>query len=316
MNEKSTGKPQEMKNGISPSLLDDFSQLAAETQRLGNMAQRKWKTRAVVFVILLAVIGGYLKLFVYDYVLGEYCKPEILVQSGLNIIDSSLVSAEMPTLASGKLPDWGAEQAIKMAPDLVNNRLKAEVERLLKELPKQREELVKDARTKIPEATKKLVEELDQEMLPQARKLVIEEISKQLDVVLDDLDTVLKDVVRQVVVAQKDNVQAIKDKQVLEEALAISFEDYLGGYMDDIFVSIEPHIAGAAANMEKLVRNPDKTDQEKLELRIIQLMLNVYENVGKGASEDLMQYEIPVGGNELLDEVGKEIDKVKTGGPA
>ncbi len=305
---------EEKTDQIPEDLARDLARTREEVLRIGDRAEIGWKVSAVLFGIVLAIIAGYLKFLVYDQVVVEFTQPDILTAQTINMVNDALVNAGAPELESGELPEWGAEKAIAKAPDIVENHVRPIVEEQLARLPELRQDLTARAEEELPKAIDDAVNGLANQTLPQARQALLDEVSKRLDQVLDETDRILSEIVGQVIVEQKDNIKVLRDQEVLQEAMAITFEDQIGEYVDEVFASVEPHIASSADTMEHLVREPDKTDKEKLELRILQLVYELYTQVAEGSELDLMKYDIQTGGDQLVDELLKGQDAGEAGG--
>ncbi len=305
---------EEKADRIPEDLARDLARTREEILRIGDRAEIGWKVSAVLFAIVLAIIAGYLKFLVYDQVVVEFTQPDILTAQTINMVNDALVNAGAPELESGELPEWGAEKAIAKAPEIVENHVRPIVEEQLARLPELRQDLTARAEEELPKAIDDAVNGLSNQTLPQARQALLDEVSQRLDEVLDETDKVLSEIVGQVIVEQKDNIKVLRDQEVLQEAMAITFEDQIGEYVDEVFASVEPHIKSAADTMEHLVRDPDKTDKEKLELRILQIVYELYSQVAEGSELDLMEYDIQTGGEQVVNELIKGQETGKAGG--
>ena len=126
--------------GVPQDVADGIAQIAVEVHGFGEAARRGWKVTAISFGVVLAIIALYLKFFVYDFMVTEYSKPEILVSTVLNMVDDALTSAQLPTVDSGQLPDWAIRKLAAQAPSVVHEYLKPQIEAQVKRLPELRHE--------------------------------------------------------------------------------------------------------------------------------------------------------------------------------
>jgi len=287
-----TPESEEPKAGVSQALADDVAALAAEIRRMERAAAKGWKITAVAFIVLLAFIAGYLKVLVYDK-LDYYLEPETLVALGTSYVDAALQPYGVPSLDNAHmLPDWAADKAKAMAPQLVE-RLKPQVEQMIQQLPQRREELLAQVRQKLPEFIDEHMAKLSSDYLPRARKEIIRRVDHQLNRLLVEADDQLRDLVDQIIAQHGENFDNLMQEQRLRQAIENAFEERLGPYIDEqVLARVDKHIKNAAAAMEELVTKPNKSLEEQLDIRIIQIVRALFEKIGE---EGALELRLPGG---------------------
>lgn len=302
---------------LSDEAVRDVTDFVEEIRAYEAKAANSMRMSVVVFTVLALAIAGYFKFLVYDYVVVGYTEPETVVPMAEGMINGVLEANELPTLESSRVVEWARDKAKDAAPGLIEEHLRPVVEEQLASLPKRRAEFIRQLDEQAPQAVDDMLETWRGETLPQIRLSLREQIDAQADQILGELDEVIADTIDDVVASQEGNIKDLTDKEVLREAMTLAFEDHLGDYVDEIFVAVDPHLAGAADAMEKVVRKEDKSMREKLELRVIQLMYALYDEYVGQIEEG---YEVrPLGtrdlltgeGNKLLDDVvGETVDRM------
>jgi len=278
-----TPEPEEQNAGVPQAVADDVAAVAAELDAFARGASRGWKISAIGFLIILAIIAGYLKFFVYNMIVVGFTEPDILFQTGIGVLDQAMGAAGMPTLDSGQLPRWMADRAKDYGVTLINDQIKPQVLDLKAQLPQKRRELVAQAKAQLPGWIDDGISRLETELVPDAIKSVSDELSGRLDEVLDQLDEQLNQLVDQLLQIHGDKILAMQEDDEVAQAVEKALEQNMGYYLDQVFKKVDPHIANAADALEDLVQSKQKTDQQRLELRIIQLVYHMY---GKFAVED------------------------------
>jgi len=278
-----TPEPEEQNAGVPQAVADDVAAVAAELDAFARGASRGWKISAIGFLIILAIIAGYLKFFVYNMIVVGFTEPDILFQTGIGVLEQAMGAAGMPTLDSGQLPRWMADRAKDYGVTLINDQIKPQVLDLKAQLPQKRRELVAQAKAQLPGWIDDGISRLETELVPDAIKSVSDELSGRLDEVLDQLDEQLNQLVDQLLQIHGDKILAMQEDDEVAQAVEKALEQNMGYYLDQVFKKVDPHIANAADALEDLVQSKQKTDQQRLELRIIQLVYHMY---GKFAVED------------------------------
>jgi len=309
MNEKNEAAPEtgQPTGGVPQGVADEISSLAGEMARFERAAARGWKVTAVVFVILLAIIAGYLYALIYKP-LKERLQPDSIVGLVVTQVDTLMADRGLPKISEGGLPtyvenyvkdeapgwaDTLAKEAVKQLPELraaatkelkaqtpefIENWLKPRLQKLEGDLPKIREELRQKVVAGAPEWANQAVTQLTTELFPQARETAVKFVSEKVDEVLDELDTGLQKAIQEVVIATKGDMDLLQGA-ALRDKIRPVIEEKMGPILDDITNRIAPRVAEAREATEALVDRAweGKLSQtDRLELRAIQLMRELF----------------------------------------
>jgi hypothetical protein len=75
-------------------------------------------------------------------------------------------------------------------------------------------------------------------------------------------------------------MKTLTDKDALKAAMVDAFETHLGPYLDDVFRKVEGPLASATKSFEELVNTPNKSPEQKLDIRILQLVEALFSQAG------------------------------------
>jgi hypothetical protein len=289
MNDKNTEMATEEPKGISGDLASELSQLSADVQALAKSASRAWKTTALVFVILLAIIAGYLYAIVYKPLKGYAQEPDTIVQIGvtaaMEAANSQLRAHGIADVPDADLHTWLATEAKRMAPGLVEERIKPLAEEQLANLPELRQQLTEQLKVQAPDLRQKAVAFVRDDALPRAREALMNEAQKQTDQALDQLNEGITAMVIDLVESTQENQALMSDADSLQKALEDSIEEQMGPTLDMMFEAIDNGLEMAKFRLGEMLdaygagRITDQVDM--LEFRIVQLTVALFQELGQ-----------------------------------
>jgi hypothetical protein len=293
----SDNTPKEEVQGIPQELADDIAALAADVSAMASRASRAWKTTAVVWIILLAVIATYLYLLVYKP-LKEGLTPQNIVSMGWTTLNGALQDAGAPSLDSpSQVADWASAKIEESAPGLMQNTVKPRIESLLAQIPELREEWTERFRKEGPDWINHAVENFGDNVLPAGNEHLLNIVDEQVDELLaqfgDQVDAVIAQVIDQTG-ALLDDANLRGDQTALRGRIEAAFEDAMGPVLDEVLANLDEKVRSTGVAIGDLVDRYTEghmSHKDKLEVRLIQLVLALFEGALEEAptETDLIQ---------------------------
>ncbi len=285
MSEQTPEKPE---GGVPQDVADGLSVLASEVRAAEMRAARGWKIALVFWIILLVVIAGYLYFLVYQR-LAEGLQPENVVAMAVTTVEKQ-VGYE---LGSTRFNEYLAAQAKNRAPEVMREILKPQVESLIAGLPSRRADAVALVEERVPGLMDHGVDWLENQVMPQANARLLAEIDAGVDSLLDQVDDDLSRIIEEAVQSVGGDVEKLTDKQALRVAMHGAFEDAMGDVLDELLEDIDEKVGSVRKEMASLVEDykaGDLTHEQRLEIRLVQLVRALFE---EGIDEALEDYEGP-----------------------
>ncbi len=277
---KTAPESEEPVAAVSEDLAGDINHLADRVAHMERVASRGWKITLVFFIVLLAVIAGYMYFWIYRG-LKDTLAPDTLIEMMKAQVNPVLQQNDLPALDNiHLLPRRAADRAIAMAPDLVQNRAKPLVEDLIAQLPEHRQQLVQQIRSEASRWSDELLTRARSEYLPDARRKVRSMVRQKLEEGLAEADARLSEAVGQIV--EEQDFKTLTQQGNIEQAFQTAFEERLGPYLDEMVLEkLDVHINNAVDSLNELVNSPNRDYKSKLEIRIIQLVRALFENAAQ-----------------------------------
>jgi hypothetical protein len=323
MNEMSPGKTPESEQpqgAVPQGVADDVAVLAGEIRAMERRADRGWKITAVVWVILLAVIAGYLYILIYKP-LKETLQPETIVQLAVTQVNTILKSIDAPKLESAELPQWLAEKLKAEAPRLVNEELKPRLVQLKEDLPELRRDATKQLLAEAPDLIDRGIEALETDLLPAANDELIRMLGEKLDELADRIEQNLDSIVHEVIDQVEQDVGDLADTEKMRLAMEATFEEAMGPVLDEVLAGLDLKVEEVREKVAVLVESYKLgalSHDQMLEVRLIQLIRALFEQAAakpaevEGWVQTLMDQ---LGGLELPEEAQADIRRqVRRGG--
>jgi len=296
MSDNTPKESAEEAKGIPQSVVDEVAALAADVTAMKNRAARGWKVTAVVWVILLSVIAGYLYILVYKP-LNDLLEPESVVQLGITTLNGALAGAGVPAIDSPELAPWAAGKLKDAAPTVMREQVKPQLEQLTARLPELREKYTARIRREAPVWINEAVDEIGDKWLPKAELALLKFVDEKTDELMAELGTQVDAVVGQVITSTERDLRVFTeeggDVAALRARLEEAFEQAMGPVLDELLDDIDVKVRDAGRGISELVAKHKAkrlTPDEVLEVRLIQLTIALFG----GAAED-----IPTGGGML-----------------
>ncbi|KPK60777.1 MAG: hypothetical protein AMK73_08045 [Planctomycetes bacterium SM23_32] len=279
---------EEPRGGIPQSVADDIAVLAAELKAAEKRAATGWKVTAVVWVILLAVIAGYLYALVYRP-LKDRLEAEAIIQMGVSAVNNALAQQGVPDIESPQLASWAAGELKRLAPQVMQERVKPRLLDLQDQLPALRAKYAAQIRLRAPDLMDEGVAKFESDLLPRANEALVSWLDQKLDELLDQVDEDLNRAISQMVADVTTNVDTARDPDKMRAALSSALEEAMGPIMDQMFENLDEKVATVRGKMRGLVRDywADNLSQtDKLELRLVQLVRALFSKVGREQAEE------------------------------
>lgn len=261
--------------GIPQAVADELAQLASEVRVMEQKASRSWKTTAIFFVVLLAVIATYLGLLVYRPV-KNLLDEESVVQMVFTHVNSMLVGAGAKPLDDPGIVDWAVAELEKKAPVLMKEHAQPLIEKGIAKMPEWRQQIVAQVKEKGPAYFDKGIESAQNQILPRVRDMVVERVvahaTEQLDAVQDQMD----EAVGVIIEGNIQNMQDLnpEDQDALKRAMEASLEEQLAPILDPMFEGIAHGIETTKGGLTDLVMKLNAgtlSHEDKLEIAMVQL---------------------------------------------
>jgi hypothetical protein len=273
--------PQAPAGGVPQAIADELAVLASEVRRMEQKASRGWKTTAIGFAILLAVIATYIGLLIYKP-LTQTLTEESLVQIVFDRVDGVLNSYGAPNLQSAQLPDWAGQKLAGYAPELMQQTVKPQIEDAIKKLPEWRAQIVKEVKDRGPEVLDQAIAQAQSQLLPMVRQRLVETAMDQANTALDGVEDQLETVIGGVIEANVKNMKDLNPESVdtLRRAMEISLEEQLAPVLDPMFEGISAGVDSTQSGLSDLVAKYDSgtlSHEEKLEVALVQLTYALFE---------------------------------------
>ncbi len=261
--------------GIPQAVADELAQLASEVRVMEQKASRSWKTTAIFFVVLLAVIATYLGLLVYRPV-KNLLDEESVVQMVFTHVNSMLVNAGAKPLDDPGIVDWAVAELEKKAPVLMKEHAQPLIEKGMAKMPEWRQQIVAQVKEKGPAYFDKGIESAQNQVLPRVRDLMVERVvahaSAQLDTVQDQMDEVVGQII-------EGNIQNMKDlnpedQDALKRRMEATMEEQLAPILDPMFEGIAHGIETTKGGLTDLVMKLNAgtlNHEDRLEIAMVQL---------------------------------------------
>jgi hypothetical protein len=278
MNPETSPEPQKSKGGIPQDVADDVAVLAGEIRAMESKAAGAWKIAAVVWIILLAVIAGYLSV-IYGK-LKDRLTPDVVIELGIGQVNSLLAGYGAPEIDSPMLPEWLAGELKAQAPIVLKERLKPMLEDLQQRLPELRQEFTERAKAEAPVLMDQAVDRLETDLLPRANDALMKLVEEQVEELIQQVEEGLDAAVAQVVADVKTSTDDLADAEKMQAAMAAAFEEAMGPILDEMFAQLDDKVAVVRSGMESLSqkrRAGALTHKERLEVRLIQLIRALFE---------------------------------------
>ncbi len=267
--------PKEPAGGIPQAVADELAQLASELRVMEEKAARSWKTTAIFFVVLLAVIATYLGLLVYRPV-KDLLNEESVVQMVFTHVNSMLVNAGAKALDDPGLGDWATGELEKKAPVLMNEHAKPLIEKAMKKLPDWRKQIVEHIKKEGPGALDKGVAAAQKQVLPRVRDLIVERVVTHAGDQLDKVQGQMDDVVGSIIEGNIQNMKDLnpEDVDALKRRMEASMEQKLAPVLDPMFEGIASGIDATHTGLADLVaknKSGNLSHEDRLEIAMVQL---------------------------------------------
>ncbi|MHC4591852.1 MAG: hypothetical protein ACYS8L_04045, partial [Planctomycetota bacterium] len=250
MNPETSPEPEESKGGIPQDVADDVAVLAGEIRALESKAAGAWKIAAVVWIILLAVIAGYLSV-IYSK-LKDRLTPDVVIELGVGQVNSFLEGYGAPAIDSPMLPDWVGRELKAQAPIVLKERLRPMLESLQQRLPELRQEVTERVRTRAPALMDQAVDRLETDLLPRANDALMGLVEEQVDELLQQVEEGLDAAVGEVIADVRASTDDLADAEKMQKAMAAAFEEGMGPILDEMFAQLDEKVAQVRSGMEDL----------------------------------------------------------------
>jgi len=273
-----SGQPQ---GAVPQEVADELAALAAEISLAEKKADRAWKTSAIVFVILLAVIASYIGLLIYRPFKAAL-RPETLVQMAEDRVNAVLSARGAPRLDSPMLGDWLSNKIAEQAPGLMQQTVRPQIEDLLARAPEMRQKVAEDLKKRLPQMLASAVTELETRQLPQLRQQLVDRAVKQADAAFDSVEDNLDQLVGDVIAVHEQSMRNLdpENAAALRRSMEQAFENEMGPILDQMFAGIEHGIDATRQGLEKLVESQKKgtlTKEEQRELDLVRLVFALFK---------------------------------------
>lgn len=276
-----TNAANEPAGGVPQAVADELAQLASEVRAMEQKANRSWKTTAIAFIVLLAVIATYLNFLVYQPIKSRLDE-ESIVALVFAHINSMLVGAGAKALDDPTLADWAVDELRKKAPTLMKEHAQPFIEDSMKKLPEWRKKIVEEVQKKGPGTLDKGVAAAQKDLLPKARQWAVERGIEVANTHLDQLEGQMDTVVGSIIDA---HIKTMKDltpenQDVLKRAMEQSLEEQLAPTLDPMFEGITRGMDSTQDGLKDLVAKLDSgnlTHEDKLEIGLVQLTYALFQ---------------------------------------
>jgi hypothetical protein len=249
---------------VSEDVARDIDTLANQVREEREQADRARMTTVVVFVILIAVIVGYMT-WLYSE-LDDKLSAEGVV---LVMIDQGTTAMAQSVGVEREGRDWNEVASVAL-----ERKLDDLASQMLRELPQQENEIAQRLRTGIQDGAEYGVELLTDEVMPQLRRTSLARIEGEMGGMIRQAEERIQAAVTQVIEQNKDDLEKLTNKEELQASIADAFEERMGPYLDEAFDRIGAHISDAAVSMAELANKVEEgnlSEEEKLEVLMIQV---------------------------------------------
>lgn len=279
--EKKAPEPEATEGEVPQSVADGLAALSTDVRTMAQMTARGWKITAVVFIVLLIVIAGYL-----GYIrakMGELMDAQSVVGMGFDRVNAMLEqNYGAPDIASDQMPQWVAGRLEEMAPQVMNDQVRPLLEDVSGRLPEIRQEMVARFEANAPQYVNKGMTWFTEEMLPQAEDTFIREMKQATSQVVDRVEEDLERIVAEVMEQHQEDLRTLSPEQMpqIRQTMEAEIEEKMGPILDQMFEGVGQHLRNARAHMRELV-NDYKAESlnydQRLEIQLIRLVQQLFE---------------------------------------
>jgi hypothetical protein len=292
-NEKNT--PQGAGGSIPQQVADELAQLDAEVHAAARKAARSWKTTAIFFVVLLAVIATYLAILVYRPV-KAYLKEDAVVEMAFSRIDAILAAQGVPGLNDASLVTWAVKKLDDQAPELTEKVVKPFIQDKIKQLPEWRKQAVEQIKAKGPGYLDQAVARAKADLLPQARGMLVERTVQQANAYLDQVEPQLDQAVAAIIEQHKEDIKNLNpdDVDVMKQAISKSMEEQFAPILDPWFDKVGGGLDITQTGLQDLIAKMNSgtlSHEEDLEIGAVQLTYALFKLRAPSDQSDMGLYE-------------------------
>jgi hypothetical protein len=279
--EGKTPEPETAEGEVPQSVADSLAALSTDVRATAQATARGWKITAVVFIVLLIVIAGYL-----GYIrarVGGLLDAETAVGLVIERVNTTLAERyNAPSIDSDQLPEWVAGKLEEMAPQVMNEQVRPLVQDVPSRLPEIRQEMVARFEANAPQYVNKGMTWLTDEMLPQAEDAFVREMKQATNQVVDRVEEDLESIVAEVMEQHQEDLRTLSPEQMpqVRRTMEAELEEKFGPILDQMFEGIEPRLRSSRAHIRELVskyNTGDLSHEEKLEIQLIRLIRRLFE---------------------------------------
>ncbi|MFO7959298.1 MAG: hypothetical protein R6X33_19620 [Candidatus Brocadiia bacterium] len=279
--EEKTPEPEATEGEVPQGVADGLAALSTDVRTLAQMTARGWKITAVVFIVLLIVIAGYL-----GYIrarLGGLVDAESVVGMGFDRVNAMLEqNYGAPHIASDQMPKWVAGRLEEMAPQVMNDQVRPLLQDVSGRLPEIRQEMVARIEANAPQYVDKGMTWFTDEMLPQAEDTFIREMKRATSQIVDRVEEDLERIVAEVMEQHQEDLRTLSPEQMpqIRRAMEAEIEEKMGPILDEMFEGVGQHLRSVRTHMQELVNDYKAerlTYDDRLEIQLIRLVRQLFE---------------------------------------
>jgi hypothetical protein len=238
--------------------------LAVRVKEEREAADRGRMTTVVVFIILIAVIVGYMSW------LRATLKKQLNAESVVNLV----IVQGTEVLAQGMGVPREGRAWNELAAVMLRTRLESLSEQMMRELPKQEDEIAQRLTSGIEDGAEYGVQLLTDRMLPELRRTSIERLEGHIVSMMDRAEEDVRAAVDQVIEQNREDLKKLGDEEELQASIGAAFEERMGDYMDTAFEKMGAHLGDAAVSMAELsqaLEEGNLTPEQEMEVLMIQV---------------------------------------------
>ena len=270
---------------VPQAVTDELAALAGVMKAAEQKAVAAWKTAAIVWVVFLAVVFGYLYIFAYRGVFKPFLEPRNLIGWGKTVANEALAAKGYSDIGSTRLVDQIVGKIEEEAPGLVQDYVKPQIDAFLEDLPRRRSELVKLIAERAPEYVDQGLVRLKDDILPRGRQMLLDRLDEQIDLLMEQVDEELGGVVDEILVQIQGDVEGLQGAD-LRRLMQEAFEEAMGPILDKILIGLDERVREIKVQLGEVAeaqRTGTATYRQKLEFRLVQLILALFEGVDTSA---------------------------------
>lgn len=295
--------------GVSQEVADSINQLAEQIKQREQAAARGRMNTAIVFIVFMAVITGYLSI-IFRKVKRDL-QPDAVVELAFGAINGALEARGLPPLGGTRLVDEVEKKMKEQVPVFFADHVKPWVDEKLANIERDRPEYKKKLQDLVNEKTASALQYITERLLPNITEALINRASPRIDEAFAEIEKGLQPHVQEVISEHQENLKLFATDESSREAQKAEFtkafepamEEALGPYLDKALVKIKAHLEKAESGMAELLAKGPLSASDRAKIGALEVQIAAVQE-GKLTEED----ELTIDVIRLISEMFKETD--------